>query len=178
MAVSVVELALAGTVQLQAWLEQTDSEDALTALEVTQIALGQAMGRFLQLIKDDTDATTKKLDANSDFLNKLRAMASKADANKNVTLSAADVSLINSKLPDIYGNDWKAAVAGSQNVEYLTALISGVSGKGEQISAQSSLNQSTLTTATTRYNQAFDLVTTLIKKFAEANAGTASNFRS
>jgi hypothetical protein len=179
MPLTVTELALKGAKELQAWLDQTDSDDALTALAVTQIALGQAMGRFIELVKNDTDATTKRLEKNTDLANFLRAIYNRGTGNDlSVTLTDAEVTRLNTEMPQVLGDSWKPLnfTTDKNSVgQKINSMISAVSAKGDQISSESSLNQSTLNASTTRYNQAFDLVTTMIKKFSDIQSATAGN---
>lgn len=175
---SVTQLALKGVVDLQAWLDQTNSEDALTAMAVTQVSLGQELSRFLLLIKQDNEASTARVKANNDNLETIRAFWRRLDPTKRTTdLTATEAATVNNIMGPILKDKWTNINPGQQNEGSINSWISSLTANGDQITADSSLNQSTLNASLTRVSAAFDLVTSIIKKWSDIQNATTGNIR-
>ena len=188
MAMTVAELQQKGATELKEWLKQTNSRDAVVGLAVTQIAFAQQMGIFLDLQKQDLDTITADIKYNNETLSLLRKFSretSKGSDNKEYKdLSKADVVALNERLGKALGKDFTpeqvpATDTGTTRVmkDKLDNYLSAAVTYGDQLTSTSQLKQSNLQTTITRYNQAFDLVTSLLKKWSDMQMNTTGNIR-
>jgi hypothetical protein len=180
---TVAELAALGAKDLDLWLKNTNSKDALTAMAVTEIALAGELGNFLQIQKQEVDATTKQIKANNDVINLLRKIAnSSKDSGKTGTYTKADAAIVNAGVKLAMGDQYSDAdklnetnATSTVDLNKITNWIASCTSYGDQLSSNSQIKQSGLQTSISRYNQAYDLVTSLLKKWSDMQMSTAGN---